>query len=448
MYQNEYVISTDLKRKMTSIVPHFVQYDKAVLIFKIYDNGLPFPVEEVTEIEVTNVRPDGKAIVGFGSPMQLDDGTWAIRYSYLGSEMRVKGTNKVGVSMFKGEDKVSILPFNVEIVADPREIAGGEQAEDDAGLLTQLIESVKEVLEEATEVIKDANKAIHEVQQEIENATELGEHLTEEIDKSQKQTVLAKDATNKANIATQGANSAASNATTQANHAKSQGDYAKAEGDKAKTATNNANTQAAHAKTQGDYAKNQGDYAKTEGAKATTAANNANSKITEMTKLQTDVQKLKGETESVKNEASTQADRAKESADLAEPLVTKMQQYMGNVEGLENKGSYSSTVTYNKNNIVSHEGSSYMSLIDDNLNKPITDTTGWELIARKGLDGKGSVVTVNQKTPDTNGNVHLIPSDIDAVPTTHLTDIEPHTYGNYTIRFNSAKNSLDFVKVK
>jgi hypothetical protein len=54
------------------------------------------------------------------------------------------------------------------------------------------------------------------------------------------------------------------------------------------------------------------------------------------------------------------------------------------------EGSYDSSITYNKLDTVTFNGSSYTSSVDNN-NAPITDTTSWQLIAKKGQDGNDGI---------------------------------------------------------
>lgn len=50
-------------------------------------------------------------------------------------------------------------------------------------------------------------------------------------------------------------------------------------------------------------------------------------------------------------------------------------------------GAYSGLVTYDAQMVVTSGGSSYLSLYDDNLGNPVTDTTWWQLLAAAGAKG-------------------------------------------------------------
>lgn len=87
---------------------------------------------------------------------------------------------------------------------------------------------------------------------------------------------------------------------------------------------------------------------------------------------------------------------------------------------------WSSITTYSKNNIVSLNGSSFISLQDNNLNNtpdPNGDTLYWGILARRGVDGTGAVNSVNGKV----GDVVLNASDVGAEETIFKQSTEPTT---------------------
>lgn len=71
-------------------------------------------------------------------------------------------------------------------------------------------------------------------------------------------------------------------------------------------------------------------------------------------------------------------------------------------------GEYSPDVQYYKNNSVGLNGSSYIALQDTLGNSPTDpDSLYWALSAQRGVDGTGSVSSVNGTFPDESGNVTL-----------------------------------------
>lgn len=79
---------------------------------------------------------------------------------------------------------------------------------------------------------------------------------------------------------------------------------------------------------------------------------------------------------------------------------------------------------YKKNNTVLNNGSTWIAL-QDTINNPlpvlpIRENEYWRLVAQRGIDGTGSVVTVNGVSPDVDGNVPLSVQDIGAITQSEL----------------------------
>ena len=77
---------------------------------------------------------------------------------------------------------------------------------------------------------------------------------------------------------------------------------------------------------------------------------------------------------------------------------------------LEPEGEWDNGTTYAKLDVVSYEGSSYVSRIDSNTgNQPDTSTTEWMLLASRGEPGAGAVDSVN-------GQTGVVALDADDIP--------------------------------
>ena len=143
MFKNEYTLNVDIKQKMSAVVPTFVQYDSATLLFKIFDGGKPFNLTGFTKAEVTHRKPDGQSVIGEaviinGLPANSES---LIRYIYQGNEMSKTGSVETSLTLFSGEKKVTIQPFKVNIISDLRDgTVGG--ANEEYGLLQELIADV------------------------------------------------------------------------------------------------------------------------------------------------------------------------------------------------------------------------------------------------------------------------------------------------------------------
>lgn len=120
---------------------------------------------------------------------------------------------------------------------------------------------------------------------------------------------------------------------------------------------------------------------------------------------------LKDETIEAKDNtilATEDANKATESANEATATVDeRVKSYDKYMEDLSFKEVYDGRKNYNKNNIVYHDGSSYIALQDvPKGNVPIIEGTEfWHLLARRGIDGDSSITNINGATPDEDGNV-------------------------------------------
>lgn len=75
-------------------------------------------------------------------------------------------------------------------------------------------------------------------------------------------------------------------------------------------------------------------------------------------------------------------------------------------------GEYNATTTYYNFNFVRYKKSTFVSLKENLGITPNDDGINWRLVAAGGIDGMGTVVSVNGKNPDPNGDVTLEPFDI------------------------------------
>lgn len=198
---------------------------------------------------------------------------------------------------------------------------------------------------------------------------------------------------------------------------------------------------------------------------ATEAANAANQATADATQLISDMTALQGDLEQLQTSLeqsitdSTQATTGAINATTnANQATSNAQQATTNADNAANRANdaayaiegwgqvvpYQNGTTYNRNNPVTYQGSTYQSLVDNNDSLP-TDDTKWIVLARRGLDGQGAVQTVNEQLPDPNGNVDVgianinglqgaldaMASDADLTAleqtvTTHLDKSNPH----------------------
>lgn len=89
------------------------------------------------------------------------------------------------------------------------------------------------------------------------------------------------------------------------------------------------------------------------------------------------------------------------------------------VNQLGNSETYDNNKNYFKNNIVEYNGSSFIALQETTGNTPplLPEKRNdfWQLLAQRGVDGSGAVSKVAGKSPEIDGNIELLYSDIGAV---------------------------------
>lgn len=332
MFRNEYTLAVDLKRKMTSVVPTFVQYDSAILYFDIYDDGKKYDLTDFTSAKVTHKRPDGTIVSGDATIEGLGNKK-LVKYTYQGSEMDYEGNVETMLTLNSGTKKVTIRPFKVVIITD---------------LLS--------------EQFTPANPEVGGLQTLV----------------AQVEALVSK------------VNTAATNATTQANYAKSEGDKAKAvvtDSAEAIESIRITKEQMEDLKVQLQQTKIDSDVVKN-ATQATNVATKLVKEETELVKTQTEQARLAAiyETDNTKI-ATNNANTAASKADLA-TLSTQEA-----IRDWSFKEAYDVSKTYKKHNVVSHNGSSYIALKDNTGETPIGDASDltWKTLARKGRDGEGTI---------------------------------------------------------
>ncbi len=93
----------------------------------------------------------------------------------------------------------------------------------------------------------------------------------------------------------------------------------------------------------------------------------------------------------------------------ARQTISDLNDYFSNFSFL---GEYSSTTTYQQFNFVRNGKSTFVALKTNLGILPVDDGVNWRLVAAGGVDGNGSVSSVNNQMPDTNGNVSVGIEDI------------------------------------
>lgn len=101
-----------------------------------------------------------------------------------------------------------------------------------------------------------------------------------------------------------------------------------------------------------------------------------------------------------------QTAKVQEMLDELEPAVADIEAIIKQALQNVHTGEYESDREYLKGNETLYNGSTYRALEDVTGVLP-TDTSKWQLVAQRGVDGEGAVSSVNNIAPDENGNVDL-----------------------------------------
>ncbi|MFJ7731167.1 hypothetical protein ACIQXF_04660 [Lysinibacillus sp. NPDC097231] len=167
-------------------------------------------------------------------------------------------------------------------------------------------------------------------------------------------------------------------------------------------------------------------------ADATAKINEMDDKIVEVNdKLLVADTKLK-EVDDALLEVDHTIQNANQSIDNINTVINEAVQTTNNAQLLideaKSVGEFVLSKQYKKNNTVLHNGSTWIALQDTQHNPlpilPVRENTYWRLVAQRGIDGNGSVVSVNGISPDVDGNVPLSAYDIDAITQSELDDTE------------------------
>lgn len=306
-------------------------------------------------------------------------------------------------------------------------------------------------------------KDVEEILKRIDEATNGALTAAEQATAATNKAITA---TNDANSATSKANTAASKAdtaTTSANNKIVEVNQALADADvkikaaikatddaiiakqNADAATSKANTSASKADVatgKATTATKQADEATAKAIEATTDTLDAIAKAVEATKQATEATEAAltatGKANESADKANAQAEYAKAEGDKANALTTDLQKAHEDLMPLKNdvvkatadanaatsnatsayekiKGwgaatLYTQGTTYNKNNVVTFNGSTYQAKNDGITQAPPTTSASnddWILLAQRGVDGKGAVASVDGVLPDGDGNVTL-----------------------------------------
>ncbi|HEY9569596.1 MAG TPA: hypothetical protein VIR26_01285 [Metalysinibacillus sp.] len=341
---------------------------------------------------------------------------------------------------------------------------------------------------------KDVEEILKRIDEATNGALTASEQAATATDKAITATSNANSATSKANAATSKADTATTNANNkivEVNQVLADADIKikaaiKATDDaiiakqNADTATSKANASASKADVatgKATTATAQADEATAKAIKATTDTLDAIAKAVEATKQATEATEAAitatGKANESADKANVQAEYAKTEGDKAKVLTTDLQKAHEDLMPLKNdvvkatadanaatsnatsayekiKGwgaatPYTQGTTYNKNNVVTYNGSTYQAKHDSITQAPPTTSASnddWILLAQRGVDGKGAVASVDGVLPDGDGNVTLNHANKTDV-TKALNDAKEYTDEKIgSVDFTETENSI------
>lgn len=234
---------------------------------------------------------------------------------------------------------------------------------------------------------KDVEEILKRIDEATNGALTASEQAATATDKAITATSNANSATSKANAAT----SKADTATTNANNKIVEVNQVLADADIKIKAAIKATDDAIVAKKNADTAASKANASASKADVATGKATTATAQADEATAKAVD--------------ATQKAIEATDNATKAFNDITLV------INNFKATGDYSATKQYNKYNVVLFNGSSFIALQDTKGNAPPTGTTTanthWQMLAQRGVDGKGAVGSVNNLKPDASGNVNL-----------------------------------------
>lgn len=184
----------------------------------------------------------------------------------------------------------------------------------------------------------------------------------------------------------------------------------------ANTARNNANTATTNANTAANNANNATNSANEAAQLAQDSANNTNqisdlaqSRIDSLNELQENLIALQTSLQDIQNSESLRVQNELVRNQAETVRNNNNERLQGILTNFDSK-IYVSTATYDFPNFVLYNGSTYIALKQVRGITPSDDNVNWRLAAQRGIDGAGSVSSVNSKSPDPSGNV-IVNSD-------------------------------------
>ncbi|MGM7635630.1 hypothetical protein [Bacillus sp. Hm123] len=354
---NTQTIIIDFRHNTTVPLPHYTQYDSNILKFIVKDNGADADLSNVDKIVVSTKRPDGIITQRL---LQADGNI--ITYNIGNEEQRVVGYAEITLQFFNMENLLSSRRLKVYFGESL-----GAEFKDGAGypILQELFIEVGEVVNTVTDAGNYALEKANETNEAILQVNQTNEDVT----LAESERVINEQARQ----------------TAEVEREQAELDRQETEAERVSSEMDRDNNEQAR-----QVAETERESVEIERTNAELARKQA-----ETTRVQAEQQRQTDTTEAIAN-ANNATQAAQEIADNTAHL-----------------GEYDPERQYEQNNLVSSNGSSYMA-IQASLGIAPPSTDYWKLAAQRGVDGTGAVSTVNNISPDENGNVILTSQNIGA----------------------------------
>lgn len=130
IYQNEYTLIVDIKKKGINQIPVFVKNDTAILNLRFLDNDVDYDISTADRYTVSFKKPSGAKVTGQG---RYENGM--LVYNLGATEMEEVGMLEVIAQVYIGDTRISTRPFQVKIIED---IENGIASQEQLTLLQEL----------------------------------------------------------------------------------------------------------------------------------------------------------------------------------------------------------------------------------------------------------------------------------------------------------------------
>lgn len=130
IYQNEYTLTVDIKKKGINQIPVFVKNDTAILNLRFLDDDMEYDISTADRYTVSFKKPSGGKVTGQG---RYENGM--LVYELGATEMEEVGTLEVIAQVYIGTTRISTRPFQVKILED---IENGIASQEQLTLLQEL----------------------------------------------------------------------------------------------------------------------------------------------------------------------------------------------------------------------------------------------------------------------------------------------------------------------